>query len=82
MYRVIWNLSDGRKKYSSLNGKPELWNEEEVFVLKRFKNAAYSEDLKVFITDKFALKPGIKTIDIVSYELQKATESILNNVIL
>jgi hypothetical protein len=81
MYRVIWNLSDGRKKYSSLNGKPELWNEEEINILKRLKYAAYSEDLKKFITDKRFITE-IKTIDIVSYELQKETEPIFNNVIL
>jgi hypothetical protein len=81
MYRIIWNLSDGRKKYSSLNGKPELWNEEEINILKRLKYAAYSEDLKKFITDKRFITE-IKTIDIVSYELQKETEPIFNNVIL
>jgi hypothetical protein len=81
MYRVIWELSDGRKKYISLNGKPELWSEEEINILKRLKYAAYSEDLKKFITDKRFITE-IKTIDIVSYELQKSTEPILTNVIL
>ena len=81
MYRVIWNLSDGRKKYSSLNGKPELWNEEQILHLKYLKNGAYSEDLKIFITDKRFITE-IKTIDIVSYEIQKETEPIFNNVIL
>ena len=81
MYRVIWKLSDGRKKYSSLNGKPELWNEQQVLHLKYLKNAAYSEDLKVFITNK-TLITGMKTINIVNYELQKSTEPILTNVIL
>jgi len=81
MYRVIWNLSDGRKKYSSLNGKPELWHKEELLHLKHLKNAAYTEDLKTFITNKKSFDK-IKTIDIVSYEIQKETEPIFNNVIL
>ena len=81
MYRVIWKLSDGRKKYSSTNGEPEIWNEKEIDVLNTLTHAAYSEDLKVFMPDK-RFEHKIKIIDIVGYEIQKETEPLFDNVIL
>lgn len=34
MKRIIWELADGRRKYSSKKGVPLEWNEDELFLCK------------------------------------------------
>lgn len=77
MYRVIWKLSDGRKKYSTSKGKPELWSETEIKFLDKI-NGAYTEDLELFFPQKIqAIEIGYKNlIDIIGYELEKADSEL------
>ena len=83
-YRIIWTLSDGRKKYSIKRGEPELWNEQAIkFLSDHFKPnlMAYSNDLSLFFANASFLR-GSDSIGVVSYEIEDSTKPVRKDVIL
>jgi hypothetical protein len=83
MKRIVWLLADGRKKYSSLHGKPEAWSLREIEslteIIKESGNPGYAYGLTVFST---SVIKADDIIEIIGFETEDynlpLTEGILN----
>ena len=63
--RVIWHLSNGKKRYSNKRGRPEIWSQEEIDTLIKddFKPRAmaYTVDYSFYIHVERMLDAGMIT---------------------
>jgi hypothetical protein len=77
MYKVIWILADGRKKYSSKSGVPEEWTKNEIDILKLGIKLNgypyYDKDLEFFFPNEATANSFGFTdvIKVVNFELEE-----------
>lgn len=86
MKRIVWELEDGRRKYSMNSDGPETYNDSELILMEKAFELngcyGYTKDFGLFGAYEFLKQLGGKPIKIIGRTLEDAnlplTEGVIN----